>query len=56
MYTHHITTYFTSSMGSSLSRGRELERRPTIKGVGVQTMSNMEGGSTGMYVCCQVKG
>lgn len=46
----------TSSMGSSLSRGSELERRPTMKGVGVQTMSSMAGGSTGMYVCCQVKG
>lgn len=46
----------TSSMGSSLSRGRELESRPTMKGVGVQTMSNMDGGSTGMYVCCHVKG
>lgn len=46
----------TSSSGSSLSRVRELESSPTMKGVGVQTMSIMDGGRTGMYVCCQVKG
>lgn len=46
----------TSSMGSSLRLGRELDSRPTMKGVGVHTMSSMAGGSTGMYVCCQVKG
>lgn len=38
----------TSSIGSSFRRGRELDNKPTIKGVGVQTMSIMEGGSTGM--------
>lgn len=38
----------TSSRGSSVSWGRELDSRPTMKGVGVQTMSSMAGGSTGM--------
>lgn len=38
----------TSSMGSCLSRDSELERRPTMKGVGVQTISSIAGGSTGM--------
>lgn len=46
----------TSSTGSSLSLGSELERIPTRKGVGQQTMSTMEVGSTGMKVCCQENG
>lgn len=46
----------TSSTGSSFSLGRELESRPTRKGVGQQTMSIMEAGRTGMKVCCQEKG
>ncbi len=46
----------TSSSGSSLRRAREPESSPTMKGVGVQTMSIMDGGRTGMYVCCQVNG
>lgn len=40
--------FLTSSRGNSVSWGRELESRPTIKGVGVHTMSSMAGGSTGM--------
>ena len=46
----------TSSTGNSLSLGKELESSPTRKGVGQQTMSNMEPGSTGMKVCCQENG
>lgn len=38
----------TSSRGSSVSCGRELDSRPTRNGVGVQTMSSMAEGSTGM--------
>lgn len=48
--------WLTSSTGSSFSLGRELESRPTRKGVGQQTMSIMEAGRTGMNVCCQEKG
>lgn len=46
----------TSSTGNSLSFGNELDSSPTRKGVGQQTISNMEPGSTGMNVCCQEKG
>lgn len=46
----------TSSTGSSLSLGRELESSPTRKGVGQHTMSIMDEGRTGMKVCCQEKG
>lgn len=46
----------TSSTGRSLSLGSELDRSPTRKGVGQQTMSTMEAGRTGMKVCCQEKG
>lgn len=46
----------TSSTGSSFSLGRELESRPTRKGVGQHTMSIMDDGRTGMKVCCQEKG
>jgi len=46
----------TSSTGSSLSFGSELDRIPTRKGVGQQTMSTMEVGNTGMKVCCQENG
>lgn len=38
----------TSSSGSSESWDRELESRPTMNGVGVQTMSSMAAGNTGM--------
>lgn len=41
-------TPLTSSRGSSVSWGRELDSRPTMKGVGVQTMSSIAEGSTGM--------
>lgn len=46
----------TSSTGNSLSFGKELDSSPTRKGVGQQTISNMEPGSTGIKVCCQEKG
>lgn len=49
-------TVLTSSTGSSFSLGKELDSSPTRKGVGQQTISSMEPGSTGMKVCCQENG
>ena len=43
-----IIMSLTSSRGSSVSWGRELDSRPTRNGVGVHTMSSMADGSTGM--------
>lgn len=46
----------TSSIGRSWSCVKEQERMPIRNGVGEQTMSIMESGRTGIYVCCQVNG
>lgn len=51
-----IDAVLTSSTGKSLSLGKELDSSPTRKGVGQQTISSMDAGSTGMKVCCQEKG
>lgn len=52
----HRGSALTSSTGNSLSFGKELDSSPTRKGVGQQTISNIDPGSTGMKVCCQEKG
>lgn len=53
---HKHDIWLTSSIGSSSSSGKQGASTPMTNGVGEQLTSSMLAGSTGMKVCCQVKG